>query len=548
VKRFTLWALVVVAAVVVLATAATVALPSLVDTPRVQSLIASSASHALGRPVHFTSVTVTVFPLPAVELRGLEVADDPRFAAASFLKLDRGDVRLKLWPLFTGRVEFGDVVLKKPFITVIQDAAGRWNFASLGTGPDAKVPGSRPHPPDAADGTRGGGSGAAGAGVLSSKIKIDGGVVTYQARGSGGTAANYRIEDLNLTLSPHGTSLAFQGGARVEPGHLAVKIADGAISLDGARSLAEAGLHGRLSLDGKDIKDLVAAAAGPTPALSVAVKGTLGLSGAVGSPRASGDLELANVAVTLTNARCPEPKQRTLKPGGVKMNVTWQDGTLVARPLSTSVGTGTITAALTAVLDRGVRVELADLAIKAMPLQPVLVDFLCQGYAVTGPLDLNATLTANARDLWNTLSGPGQLRIGRGRVVGSQALALLGDVARLGGAVSALLSADAPPSFASSLDFDSITGTFEARNGVITTRDLRYTSKPMNVAMAGNYALASGQMNFDVVVSHGRSEVQAKVTGTAASPSIRVVPSSIVKGIDRGKVEEGLQELLRRVR
>jgi AsmA-like C-terminal region/AsmA family len=549
VKRLTLWALGVVAAVAVLAAAATITLPTVVDTPRVQSLIASSASHALGRPVHFTSVAVTVFPLPAVELHSLAVADDSRFAAEPFLKLDRGDVRLRLWPLVTGRVEFGDVVLKKPSITVIQDPAGRWNFASLGATSDPKAPASRPSPSDTTEGTRAGGSAAGGAGVLGSRVKIDGGVVTYLARRAGGTTADYRIEDLNLTLTPNGTSVGFQGGARVEPGDLAVKIADGAVALDGARSLAEAGLRGRLSLDGKDIKDLIRAAAGPTPAVSAALKGTLGLGGSVGSPRASGDVELANVVVTRTTAGCPAPKQRTLKPGSVKMTVTWQDGTVVARPLSTSLGTGTLTTALTAAMDRGARVQLQDLAIKQMPLEPVLVDFLCQGYAVTGPLDLEATLTASARDLWSTLSGPGKFRIGRGKVVGSQALAILGNVARLGGAVSAVLSADVPPAlFTSPLDFDSITGTFEARNGVVTTRDLLYTSTLMKVAVAGDYALGSGHMNFDVVVNHGRGEVQAKVTGTAASPSIRVVPSSVVQGIDRGRVESGLQELLRRFR
>src|SRR5438309_5213006 len=38
--------------------------------------------------------------------------------------------------------------------------------------------------------------------------------------------------------------------------------------------------------------------------------------------------------------------------------------------------------------------------------------------------------------LFRSLSGAGQLRIGRGRVVGRQALALIGGVVRVGGAVS----------------------------------------------------------------------------------------------------------------
>jgi len=42
--------------------------------------------------------------------------------------------------------------------------------------------------------------------------------------------------------------------------------------------------------------------------------------------------------------------------------------------------------------------------------------------------------------------------------------------------------------------------------------------------------------------------VTAKVTGTAASPSIRVEPSTVVRGLDRKKVERGVKDLLKRFR
>jgi len=48
-------------------------------------------------------------------------------------------------------------------------------------------------------------------------------------------------------------------------------------------------------------------------------------------------------------------------------------------------------------------------------------------------------------------------------------------------------------------------------------------------------------MNLDMVVNHGRGEVTAKVTGTAASPSIRVAPTTKT-------LETGLRELLKRFR
>ena len=270
------------AAIIVLVVAALVALPALVDTPRVQALIATSASHALGRPVTFASVSVKVFPLPAVDLHRLQVAEDPQFGTAPFLKLDTGEVRIKLRPLLTGRLELGDVVLTKPTISVIQDAAGRWNIASLGGPTETRTPAPRP---------RGGGGGApAGASaVLGSRVRVEDGIVTYVARTTGGAISKYRLENLDLTLTGSGGMLAIKAGARVKPGDLALSLADGGITLGTGRSLLESPLRGRLTLEGKDIKDLVATAAGPSPAIGGGIKGTLTLAGTAGSraPRAT---------------------------------------------------------------------------------------------------------------------------------------------------------------------------------------------------------------------------------------------------------------------
>ncbi|MBI4637452.1 MAG: AsmA family protein [Candidatus Rokubacteria bacterium] len=538
-RRYAKWVLAAFAALVVLVVAALAALPLLVDTPRVQSLIATSASQALGRPVTFASVSVTVFPLPAVELRGLEVADDPKFDTAPFLKLERGELRLRLRPLLSGRVEFGELVLRQPRIALIQSADGRLNVSTLGPREDTHAP-ARP-------GRGGGGAGAPSA--LVSRVRIDKGVVTYVVRGAATAAPQYRIEDLDLTLTGGGPRVGFDGSLQVRPGDLALRITEGALTLDGGKSLLDAPVRARVALEGRDLGSLAANALGPTPAIGGAVKGTLAVAGTLGQPTASGEIELAPATLTQTNAQCPEPRRRTLTLATLKVSGAWQDSRLTGRPLTSRLASGTITANVTASLDRGVRIGLGDLAIRGLPLERVLVDFLCQGYAVSGPLDLDGALSLTLSDLWTTLSGPGRLRIGPGRVVGAQALGLLDGIVRVGGAVSALLSADLPSSlFAAPLEFESITGTYQITNGVLTTRDLLYTSRAMKVAVAGEYGLATGRMNLDVVMNHGRGEVKAKVTGTAASPSIRVVPSTILREADPKKVEQGLQDLLKRFR
>jgi hypothetical protein len=232
----------------------------------------------------------------------------------------------------------------------------------------------------------------------------------------------------------------------------------------------------------------------------------------------------------------------------VKLTLVYENGHLALRPAATGIGGGPVTSQVIATVE-GMHVQVRDLGIQKLPLEKVLVEFLCQGYAVSGPLDLKGALTFDGRDLWNTLGGSGQLRIGPGKVVGSQALALLGGITRIGGAFSALLAADLPSGlFSSPLDFESITGTYQIAKGVVTTRDLLYTSRAMKVAVAGDYALGSGRVNMQIVMNHGRGEIQASVTGSAASPSIRVNPAATVKGLDPGRAKSGLEDLLKKLR
>ena len=535
------WILGLVAALVVLAIAALLALPYLVDLPRVQALIATTASQALGRPVKFASMRISALPLPAVELQGLEIAEDPQFGKDAFVRLETGTIGLKLWPLLRGRIELGDITLKRPAIVVVQAPDGRLSISTLGaTG--------EPSAPKAARGGTGGGAAGAGA-VLTSKIKIDNGVVDYVARRTGEASTRYRIEDLDLTLTGRGSQLAFVGALAVKPGDLKVKIDDGSLAVGGVKALTEAPLRGKVTLDAREIGQLARAFIGPSPEFGGALKGALVLSGTLGSPSAAGDVTVSKPAVTHIQPSCPEPKRRTLALGDLKLNAAYKDSVLDARPLTTSIGNGTIAAHLTASLERGVRVRLNDIGIRAVPLDRVLVDYLCQGYAITGPLDLTGALSFTAADMWNTLSGPGTLRAGPGKVVGPQALALVSGVVGVGGAISSALGAEVPAIGAGSpLEFESITGTYQITNGVATTRDLLYKSKPMNVAIAGQYGLASGRMDLDMIVTHARGELKAKVTGSAASPSIRVDPAAILRGVDPGKVEKGLGDLLRRIR
>jgi len=405
------WVFAVIAAVVILTAAAIVALPRLVDVPRVQALVATNASHALGRPVRFASLSVSVFPLPGVTLHQLEVAEDPQFGAKPFLTLDSGRLRLRLRPLLSGRVEFAELVLAKPVITVMRDTRGRLNVASLGATGESRTA-SRP-----GRGGSGAGTGGGAPLALPESVRISDGVLVYVAQATGAAPASYRVEHLDLALDATGPQIVFKGSARVTPGDLALKFSDGVVTITPGPTLAGAPVRANVTLESADVSPLVASAAGPALGVGGALKGALVVAGTVGAPTASGEIKLSKLTVARTNPQCPEPKRRTLAVPSLTLKAAWRDSSFSAEPLQAELAKGTVNARLTASLEHGTRVQLDDLAVKALPLESLLVDFLCQGYAVTGPLDLVGGLAfATARPL-ETLSGPGSFKIGAGKIV-----------------------------------------------------------------------------------------------------------------------------------
>jgi AsmA protein len=538
------WLVAIVAVAVLFSAAAMIALPRLVDVPRVQALVASNASQALGRPVRFSSLSLSLFPLPGVTLHDLEIAEDPAFGTAPFLTLERGRLQLRLRPLLAGRLEFAELALSKPVISVIRDRNGRLNIASLGVPAPSEPRTSPARPPRPGSG----GTTTSAPLALPTAVKITDGIVTYTAQATG-TPARYRIEGLALTVDATSPQMAFQGHARLMPGDVAIRVTDGILGASTAQALASAAVRANVTLDAGDIAPVVASASRSVMPVSGGLNGTLAVAGTVGAPTATGEIRLTRLAIARTNPKCSEPKRRTLEVPRITLAAGWRNGQLTGQPLQAEVARGTVTARLTADIAHGVRVHLDDLAVRGMALEPVLVDFLCQGYAVAGPLDLTGALAFTATRPLETLSGPGSFKIGSGKVVGRQALALIGDVVRVGGAVSSVLNADLPPStFASPVDFDAITATYRVTDGVVNTRDLEYVSRAMKVAVAGDYTLVSGAMNLDVTVKHGRGEMRARVTGTAAAPTIRIVPASVLQNLDRERVESGLRELLKRFR
>ena len=523
------------AVIVVMGGGALVVFGEFVVAPRLATPLAKQVAQALGRAVHVSSVSVALLPVPAVRLKGIEIADDASFGDEPFVTLDQVDIRVGVAQLLHREVVFDSIVVEQPHIRIIQNADGRVNVESLGQ----TQPAAGETPPTEGD--------TAAALFLGTQVHVKGGVVSYVSQGPDDAASEYELGDLALAMTV-GSTLAFEGSGRLQPGDVDIDIADGTVVLDGVSRFGLAPVRARLRLDAKDITDLAAAALGAAPAINGALKGTLAVAGTLAQPTASGTLEMPGVALTRTSPQCPQPQRRTLTVSSLRVDAAWEDDRFMGRPAMAEFANGTLTTSLVVAFDRSVRIELGDLTVTALPLEKILVEYFCEGYAVTGPLDLTGRLSFAAGGESDPLSSVGQLRIGPGQVIGPQALALLSGIVRVGGAVSALLSADLPWSlFSSPLDFDSITATYQIANGALNIQDLRYDSKAMRISGAGQYTFATDELDLDLVVNHGRGQVYAKVTGPADSPAIRVTPTTILRDLDPGKIEHGIGDFFRKL-
>ena len=524
--RRSLIALAVLAAVV-LGTLAL--LPRLLDTPAIHAYISQTAAHAVGRAVRFDSISVSLLPLPNVKLQGLEVADDPHFGSAPLLRVDEVRVGLRVKPLFSLRIELASLALNRARVELVEEG-GRWNVASL-TAPVS--------PPKAPSRTVPGlPSSAAVGSVIVSSIRLTDAVI--HVRRGGVKSGELTVDKINVTVSGVGGSdLDIQGDAKLEPSGL--KLRDMRVTV-GLRA-AEMPIKGSVSLEGDDVAPLASAFLFASPVVSGPVKGKLEVSGTAVRPGATGEIDLSRVTLSQDRPQCPAPKLRQLALQDVRVPVLLKPSFLESAPLQAAVGKGSVVLKVTAGLgEPSPLLTVGDIKIAKLELLPVLQDYLCQAFAVSGPLDLSGELAMRTADTWRTMNGTGRFTVGSGRLVGEGALALVRQVLQAGGMIDRALRGDFSGPGRTALEFQSITGTYKITNGLVRTDDLVYQAKDLKMTAAGTYGLADGRTDMAVVISQSAGQFRAQVTGSGGS--LRVVPTSLnVK--DPAAVKKFLDRLLR---
>jgi AsmA protein len=108
--------------------------PLLVDANKFVPQIESQLTASLGRPVKLGHLSLNMFKV-ALVANNLTVADDPAYSSQPFLQAKSLNVGVELLPLLLHKqLKITKFKVVSPSMQLIENAAGKWNFSTIGTG------------------------------------------------------------------------------------------------------------------------------------------------------------------------------------------------------------------------------------------------------------------------------------------------------------------------------------------------------------------------------------------------------------------------------
>lgn len=112
---------------------AAVLLPLFVNADSFRPELEQRLSAALNRKVQIGKIEASLFSGGAKADR-ISISDDPAFSKAPFLEASSLRIGLELAPLiFSKKIRMTGITIDDPRITLVRNAAGKWNFSTLGS-------------------------------------------------------------------------------------------------------------------------------------------------------------------------------------------------------------------------------------------------------------------------------------------------------------------------------------------------------------------------------------------------------------------------------
>jgi AsmA protein len=206
--------------VLILVAGGILALPFLIDLNRYQDQYKPLIEDALNRKVQVQDIRMTIWPRIGARVAGFTVLDDPAFGSSPFASLASLDIGVKLVPLFSGKVEVEEIMLRHPVITVMKNRNGVLNVSTIGRTGIAvpKTPSRAPIPSTE-------GPLKILALLAVDRVSIAGGTLNYRDQ-SATNPTEYIVQDMEILLEGVrlGQSPTLHVGMLVQPFNLPVKL------------------------------------------------------------------------------------------------------------------------------------------------------------------------------------------------------------------------------------------------------------------------------------------------------------------------------------
>ena len=284
--------LIIAAIVVVVILLILIITPFFIDADRFRPEIESALSDKLGRKVQIGHLSVSLFA-GSLEADQISIADDPAFNNAAFLTAKSLAVGVDVMPLIFSRdLRVHALEFKEPQIELLRNAAGTWNFATLG--------GTAAKPAAANDSS----ANATNSGLNSftiDKLKISNGTIAF---GRAGRPSRLAYQDVNISADNISQTAAFPftfdaktpGGGKL---NLAGNV--GPIGGGDAEKLPFDGQLKANAVPAQDVENLLAVLGYALPQGSSlkggTIKANLALHGPLDRLVTQGPVELSNVTL-----------------------------------------------------------------------------------------------------------------------------------------------------------------------------------------------------------------------------------------------------------
>lgn len=166
-------------------------LPFVIDVNRFRPDIEKLLSEALNRKVTIGNIQLSLLS-GGVTVADLAIADDPAFSRNPFLTAKSVAVGVEMQPLiFSHTLHVTGLTIDQPQATLLRNAAGVWNFSTLGTSPS----GAKPASPQTASS----GSSDMTQSLAVQNVSLLNGSVTVGTTGASGKMHKY--DQVNVTAS-----------------------------------------------------------------------------------------------------------------------------------------------------------------------------------------------------------------------------------------------------------------------------------------------------------------------------------------------------------